>query len=172
MAKKKNSKESTDITPIIMLGALGVGGYFIYKYFKEKAPDPSNPDGFNISKLYYEQEGEMIDFPIVGKNFDIVIIAINKSKTETVNGYCDIINLDTDETIFSETITIEPITLKTFVHTMIMPEIQLNVAIKTGRIIDSEKVEDHSWPLEIIPGEQPIPPGIEAEIISTEFIKV
>lgn len=167
--KKKKELKSKDALALALVAGAGIGAYFLWKYFKEKDPPPINPGGFNISKLYYEQEGEMIDFPIPGREFDIVIIAVNKSRTETITGYCDIINLDTEETIFSETVTVEPITLKTFIHTMIMPETTLNVVIKTGRIIDSEKIVDHIWPLEIIPGEKPIIVEIKSTIFSQKI---
>lgn len=187
---------------ILLLGGVGIGGYFLWKYLKA----PSR--GFIISKIYYQQGEETPQFPIAGQPFDVVIIAKNM-EDENITGYCDLIEyraegetcnatdwfcgpnlhcLDIGDPnegmclppqdapcpgfncftgyscvsgvcttsqepipVFSESATVEPKGTKIFVYSTIMPDTVLNLLIKTGRIIEGEKEEDHSWPLEIHP---------------------
>ncbi len=165
---KKNEKK--DLLPLVLLAGIGVGGYFLWKYLKkDEIPPPDNPTGFIIIQKYYKQEDKIIDFPIPEKEFDIIITVMNGSRTETVDGYCDIINSDTEEIVFSETINnVEPRKTNIFIYTTLMPQTTLNLTVKTGRIVNTEKIIDHSMPLKIIPGESPELPEF-AEIKATSF---
>lgn len=79
---------------ILLLGGVGIGGYFLWKYLKG-GPDITNPDGFVAIKRWYEQDGEAVANPIAGREFDVVIVAGNKGK-ETVEGYLDITECRTE----------------------------------------------------------------------------
>ena len=145
-------KKERNLLALVFLAGTGIGGYYLWKYLKDKIPDPNNPTGFIIIERYYKQGERIINFPIPGIEFDVVITGMNASRTETVDGYCKIINSDTEEIVFSETINnVEPRKTNFFVYTTPMPETTLNLTVETGRIVDLEEVKDHSIPLEIIP---------------------
>ncbi len=161
---------------IVFLIGAGIGGYFLWKYLKDKEeengiPPPIDPKGFVLFALpFYKQDGIDVNEPYPGKEFDIFPIAINKSG-EIIEGYCDIIS--DSEIVFSETISANPNDIKTFQYTTMMLETEMNFTVEFGRIIDLEKVKDYSIDIKITPGEEPpIPLGVSAEIISTGFMEV
>lgn len=145
-----NDKKEKDLISLLLLGA-GIGGYFLWKYLKEEPiPPPINPTGFVIIERYCMQEEKKVDFPIPKKEFDVIITGMNASRTETIDGYCNIIS--DEEIVFNETINnVEPRKAHFFKYTTLMPETTLNLIVETGRIVNAEKIIDHSIPLEIIP---------------------
>ena len=102
------------------------------------------------------------------KEFDIVVMAINKSG-EIIEGYCDIIS--DSEIVFSETVSANPKDIKSFIYTTMMLETEMNFTIDIGRIIDLEKVKDYSIDIKVGPGELP-PSPIRATITGTSFTHV
>ena len=144
MAKEKKGAGALGI---VLLGGVGVGGYFLWKYFKGNGV--VNPDGFIISKIAIIQEGEEVQFPRRDTEFDISIIARNRGG-ETVNGYCEITDTNTQEIVLYEAATAVPsMEIHTFTYTTTMPGTVLNLKIETGRIVDTEKIVDYSWPMQI-----------------------
>ncbi len=131
MAKAKNSTNSKDskIFPIILLGGVGIGGYFLYKYFKEKEEKPEEPEvGFNITN-YTLPKSASPDSEIT-----ITIIAQN-NLTEDIDGFCRIIDLDTQGELFYEHLivgTTEETRIKTFNFTTTMPNKEFKIRITTG----------------------------------------
>jgi len=154
---------------IILLA--GAGGVLAWYLLKDKLPPPINPKGFVLfAEPFYKQNETKIKFPFPGINFDIIVMAINKS-WETIDCYCDIIS--DSETVFSESISANHNDIKSFTYTTMMLETEMNFTIELGRIIDLEKVKDYSINIKVVPGEEPvIPPGVSAEFISTGFMQV
>ena len=159
MAKEKKADKNDKILPIILVvGALGVGGYFLYKYLtKEK--EPEHPEvGFNITNYTIPASA----FP--GSEFTITIIAQN-NLAEDVDGFCKIIDLDTQGEIFYEHLvvgTTEETKMHTFSFTTTMPNKDFNIRINTGLHLTGEISSTLDWT---------ITPGVayEAKILGVEF---
>ncbi len=134
---------------IALLAGAAVGGFFLWNYFKKGGPSPDNPSGFIISKLYLSQAGDIIQFPNPGEEFNVVVVGKNNGN-ESVEGYCDISNTDTQEVVFSESDVVPSKEIKTFTYSTVMPETILNLLIETGRVVNGERIKDHSWPLQLI----------------------
>ena len=117
MAEEKNNDKPINLMPIILIAGVGIGGYFLYKYLtKEK--EAEHPEvGFNISNYTIPASAAP------GSEFVITIIAQN-NLTEDVDGFCRIIDLDTQEEIFYEHLvvgTTEETKMHTFSFTTNMP---------------------------------------------------
>lgn len=142
-----------DVMAILLLAGAGVGGYFLWKYLKgPEIPPPINPDGFVIVERYYLQDEKKVDFPISDKQFSVVIVGMNSSRTKIVDGYCKITNSDTQSVVFDEpAYDVDMRKTNVFTYTAIMPKTILKLTVETGRIINAEEAVDHSIELEIIP---------------------
>ena len=160
MAKAKNSTNSKDskIFPIILLAGAGIGGYFLYKYFKDKE-EPEEPEvGFNITNYTIPKSASP------GSEITITIIAQN-NLTEDIDGFCRIIDLDTQGELFYENLivgTIDETRIKTFNFTTTMPNKEFKIRITTGNHSTQEIHSILDWTVTI---------GIveEAKILEVDF---
>jgi len=99
MEKKNNNTNSKDskIFPIILLAGAGIGGYFLYKYFKDKE-EPTPPgypkqicrDPYCFMVNNQEQETQMKDFlgiyPI-GEDIDTYLSALTQIQLDEWKNY-------------------------------------------------------------------------------------
>ncbi len=142
MAKKK-AKKNDKVLPIILVGALAVGGYFLYKYLKEGAEHPEK--GFNITNYTIPKNAAL------GSEITITIIAQN-NLTEDIDGFCKIIDLDTQEELFYEHV-IAGITdeakIKTFAFTTTMPNKDFKLRITTGNHSTQEVHSVLDWTINL-----------------------
>ncbi len=160
MAKAKNStnSEGSKIFPIILLAGAGIGGYFLYKYFKEKE-EPEEPEvGFNITNYTIPKSASP------GSEITITIIAQN-NLTEDIDGFCRIIDLDTQGELFYENLivgTTDETRIKTFNFTTTMPNKEFKIRITTGNHSTQEIHSILDWTVTI---------GIvdEAKILEVDF---
>ena len=127
MAKKKSSTPSMDLMPIVLIAGVGIGGYFLWKYFKDE--EPEDPEvGFNITNYQIPKNA------LTGSEISIVIIAQNNLE-EDIDGFCKIINLDNQSTLYYEhaIVGITPQTkIYTFNFITTMPFTEFNLRITTG----------------------------------------
>ena len=160
MEKGKNSTNSKDskIFPIILLAGAGIGGYFLYKYFKEKE-EPEEPEvGFNITNYTIPKSASP------SSEITITIIAQN-NLTEDIDGFCKIIDLDTQGELFYEHLivgTTDETKIKTFNFTTTMPNKEFKIRITTGNHSTQEIHSILDWTVTI---------GIveEAKILEVDF---
>ena len=125
-------KEENKDLGILLVAGLGIGGYFLWKYFK---PGPEDVEkGFNISQVRWEPihpfEGQQITITVLGKN-----------NTETGDCFCRMIK-DAQEIFYSHEI-VEGGGIKSFICDLTMPRI-LNLRVETGKIIEGIE-ELHSF---------------------------
>ncbi len=161
MVKEKEK----DIIALASIAGVGLGGYFLWKSLKKKDEETI---GFIIAKLQIWQEGEQIGEPVIGLATKISVLGRNNTE-ETVEGYCEITNLDTNEIVLSETATVDSKAIKTFNYQVIMPETTLRLSIETGKIIDLEKVKDYVLTKDIVPS---LPVGAEIIELNPTIDKV
>ena len=150
--KTEKGLEFRDVLALALVTGAGIGGYYLWKYLKEKPEDIKK--GFNISKISWSPEE-----PIFGG--EIKITVIGKNNTEQGDCYCKIIDLDTQQQVFYDHAIVDKGGLKGFIYTTIMPS-ELRLRIETGKIIE-EADELHSF-IEIT-----IKSFVAVEIKSTSF---
>ncbi len=158
MAEKKAEKNNKVLPIILIVGALGVGGYFLYNYLtKEK--EPEHPEvGFNITNYTIPASAPP------GSEFTITIIAQN-NLTEDIDGFCRIVDLDAQAELFYEHLVVgitEETKMHTFNFTTIMPNKDFNIRITTGLHLTGEINSTIDWT---------ITPGLpyEAKILEADF---
>ena len=138
------TKENNKILPIILIvGALGVGGYFLWQYLKEKPEHPE--EGFNITNYTIQKNAAF------GSEIIVTIIAQNNLDQE-IDGFCRIIDLDTEEELFYEHV-IAGITdetkIKTFTFTTLMPNKEFKLRITTGEHSTQEVHSVLDWTINL-----------------------
>jgi len=125
--KAKNKVvEEDSLTDFILLGGIGISGYFLWKYFKKGPEDIEQ--GFNITNYTIPKTA----FP--GSQVDIVIIAQNNTDEE-MDGYCRIIDIDTlGEVAYDHVIvgTTPETKMHTFNFVFAMSGDELKLNITTG----------------------------------------
>lgn len=139
MVKKKNNSNSEKILPIMLIGGLSIGGYFLYKYLKE---DEVEKEGFVIISTP--------NFPtmaVVGSKVNITAIGKNIEE-ESFSCFMKIINQATGEILAPrQTANVGTGLTKEFSLEFIMPDVSfIRVEIQSGRIIDSEEKIDSRRP--------------------------
>ena len=71
MAKENNSTNSKDLMPIILIGGLSVGGYFIWKkFFKKEEEEKRGFQDLSIEFPSFAMVGEIVIGIIIGKNYE------------------------------------------------------------------------------------------------------
>lgn len=158
MAKEKSSNTSKDLMPFVLVGGLAVGGYFLYKYLtKEK--EPEHPEvGFNITNYTIPKSAPP------GSEFTITIIAQN-NLTEDIDGFCRIIDLDTQTEIYYNHLIVgitEETKMHTFNFTTTMPNKDFKLRITTGLHLTGKINSTLDWT--VTPGI-----GYEAKILEVGF---
>ncbi len=135
MAKNNNSNMK-DIIPIVMIAGMGVGGYFLYKYFKK---DEEEKKGFIWlrSEITPPQAtiGETITAVIIGKN----------NTEESHLCFIKLINQETGELLTPlQSAQVGAGLSKQFTFEFVMPDTtSLRFSVHFGRIIDGdEKIDD------------------------------
>lgn len=126
-------KKGLSIMPIVLIAGVGVGGYFIWKYFKKE-----ETEGFVIISTP--------NFPtkaIVGSTVNVTAIGKNL-ENESYLCFMKIINQGTGEVISTkQTSNVGAGLTKEFTFEFVMPDIPfLRVEIQAGRMIDNvEKID-------------------------------
>lgn len=133
--EKEAKLKSRDILTLVLVGGIGVGVYFLWKYLKKEEHEDVKK-GFNISKISWSPEE-----PIFGG--EIKITVIGKNNTEQGDCYCKIIDLNTEQEVFYDHAIVDKDGLKGFIYTTIMPS-ELRLRIETGKIIEGTD-EIHSF---------------------------
>ena len=126
MAEKKAEKDNKILPIILIVGALGVGGYFLWQYLKEGAEHPEK--GFNITNYTIPKNAAL------GSEMTVTIIAQNNLDQE-MDGFCRIIDSDTQGELFYEHViagTTDETKIKTFAFTTTMPNKEFKLRITTG----------------------------------------
>jgi len=158
MGKEKVEKNNKGLGIILLAGA-GIGGYFLYKYLT-KEEGPEHPEvGFNISNYTIPASAPP------GSEFTITIIAQN-NLTEDIDGFCKIIDLDTQGEIFYEHLvvgTTQETKMHTFNFTTTMPNNDFNIRITTGLHLTGEINSTLDWTVTL--GS----PAETAEILEANF---
>ena len=135
MAKKKKNNYSTDLTPLITLGALGVGGYFIWKkFFKEEEEEKT---GFQIISPQLPTNaivGETINAIIVGKNYE----------NESHLCFIKLVDQETGELLAPrQEYNVGANLSQQFTFEFLMPnKLSLRLNMHAGRIINNEEKVD------------------------------
>ena len=139
MAEKDNK-----ILPIVLVvGALGVGGYFLWQYLKEGAEHPEK--GFNITNYTIPKNAAL------GSEMTVTIIAQNNLDQE-IDGFCRIIDLDTEEELFYEHVVAgitDETKIKTFTFTTLMPNKEFKLRITTGEHSTQEVHSVLDWTINL-----------------------
>ena len=139
------AKENNKILPIILIvGALGVGGYFLWQYLKKE--EPEHPDvGFNITNYTIPINAAL------GSEITVTIIAQNNLDQE-IDGFCRIIDLDTEEELFYEHVVAgitDEAKIKTFSFTTTMPNKEFKLRITTGEHSTQEVHSVLDWTINL-----------------------
>lgn len=155
MAEKKEKNDKI-LPTILIVGALGVGGYFLYKYLTKEVEHPEK--GFNITNYTIPASA----YP--GSEITITIIAQN-NLDEEIDGFCRIIDLDTEGELFYEHAvvgTTEATKMHTFNFTTTMPNKEFKLRITTGDHLTQEIHSVLDWTITI-------GVGYEAKILEVNF---
>jgi len=128
-------KKSVDITPIITLAILGVGGYFIWKkFFKEEEEELTGFQDLSIEFPTNVVVGETVNGTIVGKNYE----------DESYLCFIKLVDQETGELLApKQSAEVGAGLSKQFLFEFIMPDkpsIRFNIHF--GRIIDGEEKID------------------------------
>jgi len=130
------TKSKDDLMALILLGGAGVGGYFVYKYFKK---DEGKKGFIRVSSpLPSEAEGgETINVTIFGKN----------TTSQSHLCFVKIVNQETTNLLAPrQTAQVNAGLSRQFDFSFEMPFQDLRLEIQTGRIIDSQEIIDSKYP--------------------------
>lgn len=146
------------VLPILLLGGLGVGGYFIWKKYFKKAEEK---EGFiRVSS----------PLPTGAKEFETIIVNVfGKNNTkESHLCFIKIIDKTTMEPIVPmQSVDVGAGITKQFNFEFTMREEDIRLEIQTGRIINGEEIIDSKFPWTI----KLLPPEVGVEI-SNFYIEI
>ncbi len=134
MTKKNNSTNFRDIIPIIMIGGVGIGGYFLWKYFKK--------DEVKTGFIWLRSE---ITPPQATVDETINVVLVGKNNTEEDHlCFIKLINQETGELLIPlQSAQVGAGLSKQFTFEFTMPDTpSLRFNVHFGRIIDGEEIID------------------------------
>ncbi len=133
------AEDNKGLIAVLLLAGAGIGAYFLLR----KKVDVEK--GFNITNYTIPASA----YP--NSEFTITIIAQN-NLTEDIDGFCRIIDLDTQGELFYEHVvvgTTEETKIHTFNFTTLMPNKEFKLRISTGNHLTSEIHSVLDWTIEI-----------------------
>lgn len=142
MPKKNNSTNSKDLMPIVIIGAIGVGGYFIWKkYFKEE----EEKEGF----IWLRSVG-LSPEAVVGSTISVIVVGKNNTE-ESHLCFIKLVDQETGGLLAPiQSAQVGSGLSQQFTFEFVMPDKPiLRLDMKTGRIIDSEEIVDDRRPYTI-----------------------
>lgn len=141
MTETNNSTNSKDLIPIILIGGLGVGGYFLYKYLKEEP----EKEGF----IWLRSVG-LSPEAVVGSIINATVVGKNNTK-ESHLCFIKLVDQETGELLAPiQSAQVGAGLSQQFTFEFMMPNKPiLRLDMKTGRIINSEEIVDDRRPYTI-----------------------